>query len=148
MNAFNILRRALLLAALPLVLALSAPRAEAQHLPIGFGKHGHHGLIHVSAGIVLGAPICTPPVYRAPQPVWDPGHYQDFERRVFVPGCIRQEYVAPVFENRYWRDYCGRLHVERVMVCAATWRTVQDPGTWRCITERVWIEGSWRVHAA
>ncbi len=152
MKAPILLRRAFALAALPLVVAFVAPGAQAQQLRIGFGKQGHHGSIGVSAGIGFGAPVCSPPIrvqrpYCAPQPVWDPGHYQDVERRVFVPGCTRQEYVPAVFEERYWRDYCGRLHVERVEVRGAYWRTVQAPGTWKCVTERVWVEGNWRVHA-
>lgn len=147
MNAIHAIRHVLALAALPLVVALVTPTAEAQTVHIGFGKKLHHGSIGVSAGIVLGAPVCRPPVHAAPAPVWIPGHYQNIERRIYVPGCTRQEYVPPVFEERYWRDYCGQLHVERVQTCPAGWRTVQDPGTWKCVTERVWVEGSWRKHA-
>ena len=151
MNAFSIVRRALVLSTLPLVLALSAPDAQAQRLSIGIGKHGHHGSINFSAGINFGLPLCNAPIRVTPPncapPVWLPGHYENIERKVFVPGCVRQEYVPPVYEERYWRDYCGRVHVERIQTCPATWRTVQDPGTWKCVTERVWIEGSWLKHA-
>ncbi len=148
MNAQLVLPRSLALVAIPFVLAFSAPQAQAQRIAIGFGNHGHHGSLNFSAGIVFGAPFCNPPIYSAPvhcapQPIWIPGHYQNVERRVYVPGCVRQEYVPPVFEERYWRDYCGRLHVERIQTCPATWRTVQDPGRFECVSERIWIEGSW-----
>jgi hypothetical protein len=149
MNTLRLVRRALPLFALPLVLALCAPTAQAQKLSIGFGKHGKHVSGRVSIGIGFGAPHCRPPVVVRPAPcpppaVWIPGHYALVERRVYVPGCQRQEYVPPVYENRTWRDYRGRLHVERIEVAPATWRTVQEPGTWQTVTERVWIEGAWR----
>ncbi|MEO6708084.1 MAG: hypothetical protein ABI054_02400 [Planctomycetota bacterium] len=148
MNTLATIRRPLALLALPLVLAFSAPSAQAQKLSIGFGKHGHHGSINVSAGIRFGAPACNPPIYCAPvhcapQPVWVPGHYQNVERRVYVPGCTRQVYVPALYQDRVFRDYCGNTHVERVMTCPATWQTVQDPGRWECVNERVWIEGGW-----
>ena len=143
MNRLQTLRRPLACLALPLVLAFSAPQADAQRLAIGFGTHGHHGSINLSAGFAFGAPFCDQPVYRPPQPVWIPGHYQLVDRRVFVAGCVHQEYVPPVFEERLWRDACGRVHVERIQTCPATWRTVQGPGKWECITERIWIEGGW-----
>jgi hypothetical protein len=146
MNALTTLRRSLALLALPAVLAFLAPDAGAQRISIGIGKHGHKG--GISAGITFGAPHCEPPVFCAPvhcapRPVWIPGHYENVERRVYVPGCARQVYVPAVYGDRTWRDYCGRLHVERVQTCPATWRTVQDPGHWQCVTERVWVEGSW-----
>ena len=147
-----LLRRAFALTALPLVVAFVAPAAQAQRVNIGFGTHGKRGSIGVSAGFNFGAPhgapaILVQPPHCAPQTVWDPGHYQNVERCVFVPGCLRQEYVPAIFEERCWRDYCGRVRVDRVEVRAAYWRTVQEPGRWKCVTERVWVEGSWRVHA-
>jgi hypothetical protein len=52
-------------------------------------------------------------------------------------------YVPAVYEERCWRDYAGRLHVERVRTAPAAWRTVQEPGRYECISERVWVEGRW-----
>ncbi|MBK8179930.1 MAG: hypothetical protein IPK67_13820 [Planctomycetes bacterium] len=132
--------------ALPLVLALAAPEAQAQKISVGFGKHGRH--VSVGIGVGFGMPHCKPPVVVAPPhcpppQVWVPGHYALVEKQVFVPGCVRQEYVPAVYETRTWRDYCGRLHVERIEVAPATWRTVKDPGTWRTVTERIWVEGRW-----
>lgn len=146
-------RRALALLAVPIVLALAAPAAEAQKISIGFGKHGHHGSIGVTAGFDFGRGNCRPPVVVAPPhcpppAVFVPGHFALVEKQVYVPGCTRKEYVPAVFETRTWRDYCGRLHVERVQVAPATWRIVQDPGTWQTVTERVWIEGCWRNYAS
>lgn len=158
MKLQNVTRTALpALLALPVVLAIAAPAAQAQELRIAIGKHGRHG--SVSGEIVIGgrhgyergAERCDPRiVVRAPaprpEPVWIPGHYENVERRVYVPGEIRREYVPPRYEERRYRDYRGQCHVERILVCDGYWRTVQDPGHWRCVTERVWVEGSWRKH--
>jgi hypothetical protein len=142
MKTLVVLRRPLTLLVLPLLLAFAAPSAAAQEFTIGFGKHGHHGSIGVSAGIFLGAPVCAP-IHCAPKPIWIPGHYQIVERQVFVPGCTRKVFVPATYENRVWRDYCGQIQVVRVQTCPATWRIVQDPGRWQCVAERIWIEGSW-----
>ena len=137
--------------------SLAAPAAMAQRLEIGFGKHGRHGSVGVHLGIgharppivakckppIVIAPPCPPPVH--PPMVWVPGHWALVEKQVYVPGCVRKEYVPPVYETRTWRDYAGRLHVERIEVAPATWRTVQDPGTWRTVSEQVWVEGRWQA---
>src|SRR5690349_19714240 len=80
MNALNHLRRPLALLAVPALLACLAPDAAAQRISVGFAKHGHKG--GISAGITFGAPICAPPVFRAPvhcapRSVWIPGHYEN-----------------------------------------------------------------------
>lgn len=139
MKAIQFPRRLLAVAAIAMAIAAGAPNAEAQSVGIGFKKHGKHG----SIGIVIGSPVRHAP-YCPPAPLWIPGHYQNVERRVFVPGRTRQEFVPAVYEDRYYRDYCGNLRLQRVLVTPACWRTVEDPGTWQCVTERVWVEGAWR----
>lgn len=147
----RLLRPALI--AIPLLLALSAPTAQAQRLSIGLGHNGKHGGVQVSADLRFGYPRHANGPIRVvaprcePAPVWVPGHYQEVSRRIWVPGCVRQEYVPPVYEERRWRDYRGCWHVERVQIRPGTWRSVEEPGTWKVVCERIWVEGSWRKHA-
>lgn len=142
-----------MLLALPLVLAFATPSAHAQKLVIGVGGHRGNASFGVSANFRFGQPRFTPSPIRVvqprcePAPLWVPGHYEVISRQVWIPGCIRQEYVPPVFEERQWRDYCGRLHIERIQISPATWRTVEAPGRWQSVSERAWIEGAWRKQA-
>jgi hypothetical protein len=144
----------LTLLALPFALILSAPQAQAQRFVIGVGGHSSNSKFGVSAQFRFGQPrYGNPPIIVAPPrceaaPVWVPGHYELVSRKVWQPGRLRQEYVPAVYRERHWRDYRGNWHVERVQTCAATWRTVEEPGTWQLIDERIWIEGSWRKYAS
>ena len=140
--------------ALPLLLALTAAPAQAQRVVIGLGNHGHHGGVALSAAFSFGQPRYSNGPIRVvqprcePAPIWVPGHYEEVSRRVYTPGRVRQEYVPAVYEERHWRDYRGCWHIHRVMTCAATWRTIEEPGAWQVVCERVWVEGSWRKYAS
>jgi hypothetical protein len=141
----------LVLGALALA-ALSAPSSAQRAVGVQVGFAPLSG--HVSAGLQLsfGAgphrsysrsarrasrPSYAPP--RAPRKIWVPGRYELVERSVWVPGATRQELVPACYETRY--DFCGRPYT--VMVRAAYYRTVQDPGCWQQRSERVWVAAHW-----
>ena len=75
----------------------------------------------------------------APRRIWVPGRYELVERKVWVPGATRQELVPACYETRY--DACGRPYT--VLVRAAYYRTIQEPGCWQSRTERVWVAAHW-----
>lgn len=70
---------------------------------------------------------------------WVSGHYENVERRVWVPGACRREWVAPVYESRC--GYDGRPR--QVLVRAGYWTTIQEPGHYVTRCEQVWVPGCW-----
>jgi hypothetical protein len=70
--------------------------------------------------------------------VWIPGRYDWVSRRVFVPGPVQREWVAPVFEWRF-----GPCGAQYVCVREGYWRTIQQPGHYEYRRERVYQPGHW-----
>jgi hypothetical protein len=70
-----------------------------------------------------------------------PGRVEVVCERVWVPGCTRQEWVAPCYETRY--DRCG--NPIQVLHTPGYYRTVQDPGHYENRERQVQRPGSWVV---
>ena len=70
--------------------------------------------------------------------VWVPGHYETVSKRVFVPGPVKREWVAPVYEWRW-----GSCGLRYVCVRSGYWRSVQLPGHYEIRQERVYEPGRW-----
>jgi hypothetical protein len=119
------------LAALALVSLGAVGAAEAQSVHLSYGIESSHGALTVA----LGAPRTVP------RQVWVPGRYEELERRVWVEGGERTEWVPARYETRL--DECGRP--TSVLVRAGHWQTVRDAGHFELRTVRVWVEGFWRT---
>ena len=143
--------KTLLTSAIALVLVLGfAPEAKAQVFEIGFGhnehRHGRHGHRNTGVNVRFGfgrrrehrrhrrcepVPRCEPVrrhVHHHSKACerWIPGQCRVVRERVWVPGCSRQEWVAPCYETRY--DPCG--NPVQVLVRPGHYITVTDPGRW------------------
>lgn len=82
-------------------------------------------------------PYCAPVARR----VYVPARYEMQPNKVWIPGSTYQEHVPAVYETRY--DFCGNPY--RVLVCAASYRTVQRPGHWEVQNQRVLVAAHWET---
>lgn len=119
------------LAGLALVSLGAVGAAEAQSVHLSYGIETSHGALTVA----LGAPRAVP------RQVWVPGRYEEVERRVWVEGGERTEWVPARYETRL--DEWGRP--TSVLVRAGHWQAVRDAGHFELRTVRVWVEGFWRT---
>jgi hypothetical protein len=122
---------------LPLLLAAAlAPSARASsEIEIAFGKRTGHGgiFINLSSGHGRYERDCEP------RRTWVPAHFETREEQVWVDGCERQVWAAPVYDWRY--DNCGRPY--RVQLEVGHWKTVCTPGHFECRKAQVWVCGRW-----
>ena len=118
-----------ILSLLPLLAVLfvaSAPADAQSTFGIGFSKFGRH------SGVSLGFSTVI-----QPRRCWVPGHYETRCTEVFVPGCIRQVWVEPVYDTCV--DPCG--NGTRVLIRAGYFRTIQEPGRYETRYVQVWVPG-------
>jgi len=79
------------------------------------------------------------PSHSSTRAVWVPGHFERVERRVWVPGGTRREWIPPVT-----RRVCNSWGVSiEVVVRPGRWVLVPEPGRYEVRCEEVWIPGAW-----
>ena len=117
--------------------------AEAQRLQVSIGAQGKHGSIGVgfnSGGRSYGYGRSRGGrQYRGATRAY--GHYETVYRKVWVDGCYRKQWVAPVYEVREHCDDYGGYRSERVLVRHGYWRKVWEPGYYVKRAVRVWVPG-------
>ncbi len=131
-------------AAALLALAPAAP-AAAQELSFSMGIHSRDSIWSAHVGNGRGAHVGLSIGKRgrsvATTRVWVPGHQQQVERLIWVPGAARREWLPPVYATRY--DGYGRPY--RVIVREGRWQSVCEPGRYERRIERVWVPGGYET---
>ena len=118
--------------------------ADAQHLSLGFGKHGKHKSFSIQVSSYPrphASPSYAPHYgYGGGCGTWIPGRYETRYEQVWVPGVAQKVWSPPVYETRY--DSCGRPYT--VLVRAGCWQVVQHPGRYEPRPVQVWVAGHWK----
>ena len=116
--------------------------ADAQHVSLGFGKHGKHKSFSIQVSGYprpYASPSYAPRFPYAPHRNWVPGRYETRYEQVWVTGAAQKVWSPAVYETRY--DSCGRPYT--VLVRAACWQVVQHPGHYESRPVSVWVPGHW-----
>lgn len=101
---------------------------------------GHGRGFEIKIGV--GADHIPTPRFQPPR-VWVPGRYECRVEQVYVPGCVRREWVPPLFA---WRvTSCGQRF--QVQIRAGYWRDVATPGHYEEREVKVWVPGHWKSQA-
>lgn len=69
--------------------------------------------------------------------IWVPGHYENREHQVFVPGHREKVWIEPAYET--FIDECGRR--SRRIVRNGYWDVIEHPGYYETRCERVFVPG-------
>jgi hypothetical protein len=127
-----------ILAILPVAIIIMAGSIPAQAqggFGFGYSKFGKHSAISVgfSSGFRHpGRVIVVDPVRR-----FVPGHYETRCTEVWVPGCVKEIYVEPLYETLV--DHCG--NVTRVLVREGHFKTIRTPGRFETRCTEIWVPG-------
>ena len=126
------LLRLVLPAAMALVTLMPTADASPKKVDwdIQFGSQGH-------LGVRIGTPGFPRRSVRRSSRCITPsrGYWKTISEQVWVQGRSHQEYVPAVYETFY--DSHGNAH--RVLVCEASYRTVQEPGHYETRSRRIWV---------
>ncbi len=128
------------------LLALSlAPTAAAQGgISLSFGKHkkGKHIGLNINLPLGHGRRHHRQPhvhVHGHACRHWVAGRVELVQEKVWVPGCSRQVWIAPVYRTDH--DACG--HPVQVLVTPGRYQTVTQPGRFEVRPRRVQRPGHW-----
>ncbi len=73
--------------------------------------------------------------------VWVPGRYELVQKRVWIPGAMRQVWMPARYETHY--DHCGQPY--SVLISPGRYECITDPGHWEYRDERGWRDPHWEV---
>jgi hypothetical protein len=124
-----------------LMLVASMPAQAQSGFGFGFTKFGKHSAVSVgfSSGFGGGYAHHRPGRIVVVEPVrrFVPGHYETRCVDVWVPGCVKQVYVEPVYHSCV--DPYG--NVTRILIREGYFKTIQEPGHFETRCTEVWVPG-------